>query len=143
MIHISLVCLGFTSRQWECYIAKRERQERCSKYPLPSPIPKAEFRKSYTIIPDQENYSGEFEETYWNKWIKRSYADLRPFKSWIFPEKLLRVATRIGHDQEDPQLQRVLQRLKEGADIGCRGGARKPTEHQNSRSSEEFGNRRN
>ena len=64
-----------------------------------------------------------------------------PVASWINPGKLLEVARAEGLQDNDKRLRRVLNRLKEGADIGCRGDGRKPTRCQNSVSAIEFGDR--
>ena len=87
------------------------------------------------------SYHGKLATEYWNSWTKKTYDDLRDAKSWVCPERLLEVAMSVGLSPQDPRLTRVVERLRNGANIGCTGGARKPTRHRNSRSAEEFGAR--
>ena len=132
---------GFTDEQWERYIQTRQRVKRWEQEPLPSPLPLKEFKQTYTNLPVLKSYSGSLSESYWGKWEKRTYASLNPVRSWICPERLLEVAAKEGLCLDHMRLQRVLERLRSGADIGCRGAGRLATSCPNAQGATEFGPR--
>ena len=109
--------------------------------PLPEPIPLKEFKPAYPQLPVLKTYKGRFPMKYWEHWTKRSYTDIVPVKSWICPVKLKQLAEEVGIPPDDLQLHRVLERLKDGANIGCKGNGRLPTLCPNSPSASEFGQR--
>ena len=63
-------------------------------------------------------------DSFWQHWLRRDYASLTPAVSWIRPQALEDEASRLGYKDEYGRLQRTLTRLREGADIVCRGPAR-------------------
>ena len=73
--------------------------------------------------------------------MKQSYEGLRPFNSWICPEKVKEVASNLGYSGNEERLVRVIDRLEKGCNIGCRGTGRLPTRHPNSKTAEEHGER--
>ena len=70
---------------------------------------------------------------YWDKWQSFSHAEALKLKSWVNPVKLRKVMDRVGM-VITKQRQRVLEYLKDGAEIGCQGEARLGTKHKNCRS---------
>ena len=131
--------LGFTNRQWDNYRRRKEILIQLEMDTQIKELPVKEFKPSYPNLPRLKDYKGNFPEQYWSHWVRRSYEDLRPFKSWICPMKLKTVARQIGYSGKEEQLVRVLDRLENGCDIGCRGSGRLPTRHPNSKSTEEYG----
>ena len=60
-------------------------------------MPKKEFKPSFPNLPRLLTYRGVLPEPYWSHWEKKSYDELKPFKSWICPEKLEIMALKLGY----------------------------------------------
>ena len=99
---------GFTQEQWDRYIEYQERIKRAVKAPGASPIPLKEFKQSYPHIPILKSYKGDLGDQYWGKWEKQTYKGLRPFVSWVCPDKLESLALKLGYSGSEELLIRVL-----------------------------------
>ena len=85
-------------------------------------------------LPTLKDYRGKAPPGYWNSFpVCNKY----PGKSWIDPEKLMLLARE--HGVKGDRLDKALNDLRHGADIGCRGDARRPTRSTNAPSAYEFG----
>ena len=82
-----------------------------------------------------------FPESYWESFHGRSYSSLTPGASWICPKALEDEALQLGYRDDEGRLKRTLDRLQNGADIGCRGVARLATRVRNAPLAYEFGDR--
>ena len=139
---VDLVCVaGFTVKQWSRYCAHKANVDRCTSLPLPAPLPLATFTQKFPELPVLQDYRGVLPSSYWAKWTKRSYRSLLPVVSWVCPNKLLSLACTLGYSDRECRLGRVVRRLQEGTDIGCRGTGRLPTSQPNSPSAAEYGAR--
>ena len=131
--------IGYTDKQWVQYIARKNLLSRWSTKELPQQLKQKEFSKTNGNLPTLDSYKGKLPDEYWQTWEKKSYDDLQPIKSWISPDKLIEVATNLGYSGEEPGLQLAVERLANGADIGCKGDGRLPTSQKNSASATEYG----
>ena len=134
----NVVTLGFSDHQWAEYINRRRLLTEVKGLPLPAALSPKKFVQKHKEIPVLGDYSGKLPGAYWGKWTRRSYGSLVPARSWVCPDKLVEVASKVGYKNRE-RLERVVQRLREGADIGCRGPARLPTCMPNSSSAIEHG----
>ena len=132
---------GFTNAQWDKLILEQSRVARWEQEPLPCPIPLKEFKPAYANLPILSSYEGDLGSGYWDKWEKKSYESLSPVRSWICPEKLASEAAKVGFRRDNTRLERVLGRLRNGANIGCTGAGRLPTRCPNAPGATEFGPR--
>ena len=132
---------GFSNLQWSSYLGNRARQAACSLKALPAAIPVKVFKPKNPNLPLLSKYDGVLPESYWECWLRRDYSSLTPRASWIDPVALQYEAQELGYKDEDGRLKRTLDRLRQGADIGCRGPARLPTRVKNSPSAFEYGDR--
>ena len=96
------------------------------------------FKKKFPHIPTRENYIGEFEEKFWDKFSKKG-VKLTP-ESWIKPNLLEDVARQVGYDDWG-NLHAIVRTLTLGADLGCKGSARLGTVGRNSKSVNQYGER--
>ena len=133
--------LGFTDQQWANYCLGDDLVKTWTGVEIPEPLPPKEFLPTHPNLPVLSSYRGKLPQSYWDKWIKRTYQSLLPVKSWISPKELKSIAEEIGYPTSDAQLKRVLERLAHGADIGCRGNGRLPTRSKNSASAYQYGER--
>ena len=106
---------------------------------LPEPLPLKRFKQTNTELPELDDYSGALPTSYWSCWEKKTYEELGNNKSWISPEKLFFEAKAVGFTGREGRIKRAMERLTLGADIGCRGDGRLPTEQPNSASANVFG----
>ena len=95
------ILVGFTTKQWSRYVNNKNRRERVAKVPLPNEPPAKPFKKTFSALPDMDNYREKLPQEYWDCWISRSYEDLMPFKSWVCPDRMLAVARRVRHNCYD------------------------------------------
>ena len=130
---------GLSNEQWARYLQDKSRLNKWMTERIPDPIQKKEFVQKHPSIPIMTNYKGKLPNSYWSKWTKRTYNSLTPTKSWICPDKLMRLAQRSGYIGREDRLKRVVKRLRHGANIGCKGAARLPTREPNSCSATEHG----
>ena len=105
---------------------------------LPSPLPLKVFVQKHNELPVLASYEGKLSDDYWEKWTKRSYDSLTPVKSWVCPDRLVELASSLRF-RDSELLSKVVGRLRDGADLGCRGPGRLPTSVKNSPSAAEFG----
>lgn len=91
-------------------------------------------------LPRLDSYNRKLPDSYWNVWTKRTVEQLLPHHSWVSAEKLVQLSSELGYRDVD-RLARVVKRLEEGADIGCRGRARLSTRVKNSDPAYEYGDR--
>ena len=130
---------GFSDAQWTQYRAHKARLLKWQQEPLPGKVPLVPYKQKNTEIPVLANYEGELSNEYWAKWTKRTYESIAPAASWVCPERLEGVAACLGYSNE--RLTRVLERLRKGADIGCKGNGRLPTRMPNGQLALEYGER--
>ena len=103
------------------------------------PISLKSFTKKFPTIPTRADYSGQFEEEFWDNFTKRDIK-LNP-ESWIDPNKVEEVAREVGYDDWENILA-IKKTLTEGADLGCRDPtARQGTTGRNSKSVNQYGAR--
>jgi hypothetical protein len=104
---------------------------------IPEP---ARFEPKYDL-PILEDYSlAKFPASYWSKWKKRSLNMLMPGSSWVSSEGLRDLAARANFPHTT-MLNRVCDRLDNGANIGCEGRGRLPTFGSNAKTVYEYGDR--
>ena len=127
--------------QWAQYLEQRSRVEAFVGKPLQDEPPLKIFKQKHPRLPILDNYSSKLPESFWQNWLRRDYGSLTPAVSWIRPEALEGEARRLGYKDTEGRLERTLQRLREGADIGCRGSARLPTRARNSPTAYQYGER--
>ena len=109
--------------------------------PLEKEPPLKVFKQKHPRLPILRDYSANLPESFWRKWLRRDYGSLTPAISWILPEALEGEARRLGYKDKESRLKKTLKRLREGADIGCRGSARLPTKARNSPTAYQYGAR--
>ena len=110
-----------------------------TKKPTPELPPLKEFKPklglpkllSYKIIP---------KANYWKSWPKKTFEQVLPSKSWVSSEKLRELACKYNLT-DWARLERVVERLEYGADIGCHGRGRLPTMSGNAPTTFEYGER--
>ena len=127
--------------QWEAYRRKKEILIQLEVDTMTNQVTAKEFIPSFPNLPRLSSYKYELPAAYWTNWAQQSYEGLQPFKSWICPQKLKQVALNSGFKGKEEHLVRVLRRLENGCDIGCKGTGRLPTRYPNSKSAEEYGER--
>ena len=130
---------GFSREQWAQYRRRLELRAKWEHVGTPEPLPQKTFSKTHDNLSELRDYSGSLPESYWETWTKKSYDALKNSRSWISPTKLLAVAREAGYTCREGRVRRAMERLRFGADIGCRGDGRLPTEQRNSRSAFQFG----
>ena len=94
------------------------------------PLPGKKVWKPKFDLPKLESYRGEFSKKFWNLWPVVRRSQVVPPKSWADGTAILKMARQLRYGDE-ARLQRVMERLKAGADIGCRGRGRLPTAGKN------------
>jgi hypothetical protein len=99
----------------------------------PTPPPPKVFKPKHGL-PALADYRGKAPPGYWEKFPK---CGKYPGKSWIDPVKLMLLAKE--HGVQGERLDKAMQDLRHGADIGCKGAARGPTRSTNAPSAYEFG----
>ena len=99
------------------------------------------FKQKHPRLPLLESYSESLPDSYWQHWHRRDYSSLTLATSWILPQALEDEAHRLDYKDKDGRLRRTLDRLRGGADIGCRGPARLQTKAKNSPTAYEYGAR--
>ena len=99
----------------------------------PTPPPPKVFKPKHGL-PALADYRGKAPPGYWEKFPK---CEKYPGKSWIDPVKLMLLAKE--HGVQGERLDKAMQDLRHGADIGCKGAARGPTRSTNAPSAYEFG----
>ena len=132
---------GFSDLHWAQYLQRRALRDSASRKPLPEEIPLKQFKQKHPSLPLLKSYGPTLPDSFWQCWHRRDYASLTPAISWIRPGDLQDEARRLGYRDVSGRLQRTLARLREGADIGCRGPARLQTKARNSPSAYEYGAR--
>ena len=110
-----------------------------ARRPVPELPPQKEFKPKMglTKLP---NYKKLPLASYWNDWPKRTFEQALPSTSWVSSTKLKELATQYGYT-DWARLERSVQRLDNGASIGCLGRGRLPTFSGNAPSTYEYGDR--
>ena len=91
-------------------------------------------------LPKLKNYRGIPPASYWQHWPKRTFEQAAVGKSWVSSKKLREMATRYGYTDWS-RLERVVERLDNGANVGCTGRGRLPTVTPNAKSAYMYGDR--
>ena len=116
---------GLFPRQREEMLSRKRAWQAATMVPLP-PLPlKAVFKPKYGL-PLLDSYRGVFKAGYWAKWTTRKFTKRSRDKSWVSASELRSLASRAGlrdHDLVD----RVCNRLENGANTGVEGRGRLPT----------------
>ena len=121
-------------RKWkEALLRKFRRAD------VPPGPPVKEWKPKYDL-PKLKTFAGVFPESYWKDWPVNTMDGEMPPTSWVKWKELENLAGALGC-RDWGRLGRTLDRLKVGADIGCRGRGRIPTVGPNSGSAEEYGER--
>ena len=103
-------------------------------------IPPLKEFKPKMGLPKLADYRKVPPATFWNAWPKRTFEQAALAKSWVSSSKLKELAVGYGYT-DWARLERVVQRLDQGADIGCKGRARLPTVSSNAKSAHIYGDR--
>ena len=124
-----LACAGYSpevlrSREWWRIRAVAAAEERD-----PPVEPKKIFVPKFDL-PEVKDYRGQAPEGFWDKFPVNWQLE---GKSWVDPVKLESLAAAVGYPDREG-LKVVCKDLREGADIGCRGGARGPSVSSNAKS---------
>ena len=134
------LCFTFSDGLWTKYIHQRALWDKYCNVILPHIIPLVEFKHKHTEIPILENYKGVLSDEYLAHWTKITLEHALPFKSWVSPGMLLRLANELGY-KDRTRLGWVIERLRNGADLGCQGSTRLPTRMFNGCSAFKYGDR--
>ena len=132
--------VGFSAETERTYLARKELIKSFEGRMLPKLPPLKVFKPKSGNLPILSEYTKKLPAAYWSKWHKRTFDQVLPSKSWVDPLKLSQLAEGLRYGDAD-RLQRVLKRLRDGADIGCRGRGREPTKVPNSPSVYTYGDR--
>ena len=135
IVHVS----GFTDEQWDQYIRRRQLIDRWSSSTIQEEPKLKSFKQVNNNLPELDSYNGILPQDYWDKWEKKTYEELTPAMSWVNPDKLWAVASRLKYKDKQGRLQRAMVNLSRGALIGCKGPSRLPTSHPNSQSAADYG----
>ena len=133
-----LTLVGFSDGIWAEYMKRRTLVKKWRNQAIPELQPPKSFKQKHDEIPILDNYEGTLSEDYWSCWTKRSFESITPGKSWVCPDKLEVLANTLGLRNRG-RLDRVLDRLRNGATLGCKGAARLPTKMPNGPSVAECG----
>ena len=117
--------------------ARKRRWEEAKLAPNPAPPAKAEFKPKFNL-PKLNSYRGRLKASYWAKWKSRKFRPGSNDKSWVSSKALKDLARRAGSGKSD-LLERVCERLDNGANIGVEGRGRLKTRVENSSSVYENG----
>ena len=107
--------------------------------PTPEIPPLKKFRAKMGL-PKLESYKKSPPATYWQHWPKRTFEQAAVGRSWVSGQKLKELALRYGYT-DWARLERVLDRLDNGANIGCKGRGRLATITPNAKSAFYYGDR--
>ena len=119
---------------------KLERAWRTQSHASLPPMPPTKEFSPKMGLPRLKDYKKPPPATFWSSWPKRTFEQVLPTKSWVNSVQLRKLA--VEHQYADwARLERVCQRLDNGADIGCTGRARLPTIGTNAVSAYIFGDR--
>ena len=135
----SVPCLEFTHKQWQNLSRRGQLLKKWEAEPCPAPLPKKTFKPSHVNLPTLDKYSSVLPADYWSRWIKKTYDEVKAAASWVNPDQVRRVAISLGYTGREHHLLRNIDRLTNGACIGCKGDGRLPTSYPNSPSAMEFG----
>ena len=120
IVHVS----GFTDEQWDQYIRRRQLIDRWSSSTIQEEPKLKSFKQVNNNLPELDSYNGILPQDYWDKWEKKTYEELTPAMSWVNPDKLWAVASRLKYKDKQGRLQRAMVNLSRGALIGCKGPSR-------------------
>ena len=124
-------------------MVKHAEESRVLEEQARKPIPERPTLKEFKPkmgLPRLDNYKHTAPAKYWNYWPKRTFEQALPSKSWVSSSRLKELVERYGYT-DWARLERAVDRLNNGADIGCQGRGRLPTFSGNSSSAFEFGDR--
>ena len=117
------------------------RKRLISKYQhgrLPPRLEPKVFQQVHTEIPVLSNYHGKLPAQYWSCWTKRSVQSLVQTRSWVQEDEVRNLAAKVDFPDK-ARLERVLARIKDGAELRCEGAARLPTKMPNNPSVYKYG----
>ena len=128
---------GLLPGQREVMRGRKRAWQEATLFSLP-PLPAmAVFTPKYKL-PRLETYRGVFKASYWAKWTTRKLTKLSSDKSWVSGPGMRDLAERAGLRDQD-LVDRVCDRLENGAHTGVEGRGRLPTRVPNSPSVYEHG----
>ena len=116
--------------------ARLREQARATLPPMP---PQKKFSPKMGL-PTLKDYRARPKASFWKAWPKRTFEQVLPPKSWVSDTRLRRLAKEYKYPKWE-KLEQVCKRLKEGADIGCVGPARRPKVGENGQSAFMYGDR--
>ena len=108
--------------------------------PPPKNTLKKDWKPKCSNLPILPSYNKILPASYWVNWNLKTFQQVLPTSSWVSSSRLREVCEQVGYADKN-RLEKVCKRLELGADIGCNGRARLPTETLNSRSAYEYGSR--
>ena len=107
--------------------------------PGPELPPLKEFNHKMGL-PILADYQKPPPASYWNYWPKRTFEQSALAKSWVSSSRLTELSKCYGYT-DWARLERVVERLDNGANIGCKGRGRLPTFNKNAKSAYIYGDR--
>jgi len=116
-------------RMWELRVL-----EAVAAGPTP-PVPLKQFKPKFPNIPVRDEYREPAGSCFWTEFPTNFNC---PGKPSLKKKRIKWWADALGCSDPD-RLQRVLQYIDKGADIGCRGAARLPSRSSNAASAFDFG----
>ena len=97
----------------------------CPTEPDPKP-----FKRRFEDVPTRESYQGELENSFWINWPWKNILEV--IETWIDYNALSEEANRAGYT--GTKINKTLDWLRNGVDLGCVGDARLQTISRNNQS---------
>ena len=118
----------------------QQARQKATRTGLPTEPGLVDFHPKHCLQKLEDYSLCVFPAQYWSKWKKRSLDMLLPGSSWVSAQGLRDLAERAQFPHYS-MLDRVCERLENGAKVGCEGRGRLPTVAKNARSVFEYGDR--
>ena len=124
-------------KQRENLLRRKRDWKEAEMAPNPVVPPKKAFKPKFDL-PKLGSYKGQLKAAYWAKWKSRKLTVRSTDKSWVSAEKMEQLVKRAGCGRLG-MMERVVERLKNGANTGVEGRGRLKTRVPNSSSVYEHG----
>ena len=128
---------GLLPKQRENMLRRKRNWEEAKLTPNLALPPKAAYKPKFDL-PKLENYQGKLKASYWARWKSRKLNGKSKDKSWVSAKEMRRLAERAGMGKSF-LIDRVCERLENGADLGVEGRGRLKTRVRNASSVYENG----
>ena len=123
--------------QRESLLRRKRNWEEAKLVPIPALPPKAVFKPKFDL-PNLSDYRGQLKASYWAKWRSRKMHARSKDSSWVSPVEMRKLADRAKMGRSD-LMERVCERLENGANTGVEGRGRLKTRVKNTESVYENG----